>query len=103
MAIVQTWKSANTLQLWDQRTNVKFSIVFPFAEEKDFYSKDEMTDLVGHALERFQTHCSEKPDHVAMPKEQQHGLGRTLDEIKRSRQNRKELGGPKYHQLSRST
>ena len=93
------WATPNTMALFDKRTNSKAQYLVPYAEEDGFYSKDEMEDIVGHALESFTERCAEKPTHVVPDKAFQHGLGKTLDEIKQSRENRQELGGPKYHQI----
>ena len=93
------WLNAYTFQLSDERTGRTFRVVVPYADEPDFYSADEMEDIVGHAIERFKTDCLEQPTHEAMRKSDQHAMGKLLEEIKVSRQKRKELGGPAYHPL----
>ena len=96
MAIRRFWVSPDTLALYDERTNVKFRVCFPYADEPNFYSADELEDLIGHALEKFEAHCAEKPTHIRADKDFQHGLGETLGQIKESRERRQELGGPRY-------
>ena len=96
MAILKSWVNEMTLQLHDERTNTKTRAVFPYADEPGFYSPDELTELVGYALEKFEADCKDKPTHIKPSKDFQHGLGETLQDIKQSRENRKEIGGPKY-------
>jgi len=97
MAAQRLWVSKNSLQLVDPRTNTKFRVAFPYADEPGFYSPDELEELVGYAVEKFEAHCADKPTHLPADKAFQNGLGRTLQDIRKSSDNRKELGGPKYH------
>lgn len=92
------WVTGNTFQLYDARTNKKYRVVVPYADEPDFYSQDELDDIVGHAVERFERECAEAPTHQPMKKQDQHDMGAVLNEIKEHREQRKELGGPLYHQ-----
>ncbi len=92
------WTSPNTFSLYDARTNRRYQVAVPYADEEGFYSVDEMDDIIGHARERFERECAERPTHQPMAKDQQHGLGEVLDEIKDHRERRKDLGGPLYHQ-----
>lgn len=91
------WLNDYTFQLSDERTGRIFRIVVPYADEPDFYSPDEMEDIVGHAIERFKRDCLERPTHEDMVKSDQRALGKVLGEIKQARTKRKELGGPIYH------
>ncbi len=90
------WTSPTTFRLYDERTQTKYQVGVPYANEVDFYSDDEMDDIIGHAIERFESECRQKSDHVEPTKDFQHGLGRTLNEIKASRLHRQEVGGPKF-------
>ena len=99
MPVTRFWKTGNSLQLHDERTNTRTLVVVPYAEEAGFYSPDELEEIIEYAVEDFTVRCAEKPPHVVPTRDWQHGLGQTLEEIKCSRENRKELGGPKYHQL----
>lgn len=93
------WVNPFTFQLSDKRTNITRQVVVPYADEPDFYSADEMEDIIGHAKENFERDMADKPTHVFPDKAWQHGLGQVLNEIKVARLNRLELGGPKYHVL----
>ncbi len=105
MALESTvfWVNGFTFQLYDARTNSKYQVVVPYADEPNFYSVDELDDIIGHARERFERECKDKPTYQPMPKSQQHDMGATLQEIKEHRIRRIELGGPIYHQGLGST
>ena len=92
------WLNGFTFQLSDKRTGRNFRVVVPYADEPGFYSADEMEDIVGHAIERFESDCLERPTHEAMRKSDQHDMGQVLNQIREARTQRKELGGPIYHE-----
>lgn len=77
---------------------MRHRIVIPFADEPGFYSEDEMADLVGHAIEKFEAHVKDKPTHQGLGRSDQHDLGEVLRQIDKSKAKRKNLGGPAYHQ-----
>ena len=89
------WLNDYTYQMYDARTHTRKKVVV-MALDGGASEPEEVADVVAEYQETFEAECREGPDWQPMDRDQQHGLGPHLNEIKDARHRRQEVGHGRY-------